>query len=179
MTFMRTLAITIAVFATVLSARAEATVINTNWFSNATSNTNIVEGVFNGSERPRLGNFTSGSISGTVFLPFFDTWTIDTLIRTDESVTSDPTDTVTVFIDNVQLAVFANAPLNTDIPFTTMITGSQFDYRFDFLSGNAIEVQHMLVLNGTATAAVAEPGITMILGLGLLGFGLARYKTRT
>ena len=153
---------------------AGATVIDTNWISNATSNTNIVEGVFSGSERPRLGNFTSGSIEGTVFLPFFDTWTIDTFIRTDESTSSDPTDTVTVFINNVELGVFFNSPPNTDFPFTTMITGTQFDYRFDFLSGNAVEVAHMLVLAGTATASVSEPGAALVLGMGLLGLTAVR-----
>lgn len=156
---------------------ARATVINTDWISNATSNTNIVEGVFAGSERPRLGNFTSGSIEGTVLLPFFDTWTINTLIRSDESPSRDPSDTVTVFIDNVQLGVFSNTPASVDFPFAAMITGSQFDYRFEFLSGNAVEVAHMLVLNGTASTVVPAPGMVLFLGLGLVGLGLARRRT--
>lgn len=175
MGYLRSLAVAAAVFTGAFLGAAQATVIDTNWISNQTSNTNIVEGAFSGSERPRLGNFTSGSIEGTVTLPFLSTWTIDMLIRTDESPTRDPTDTVTIFIDNVELGVFFNDPINTDIPFTTSITGTAFDYRFDFLSGNAVEVQHMLVLNGTATA-VAEPGVMMTLGLGLLTLGLARRK---
>lgn len=110
-------------------------------------------------------------------LPFLSTWTIDMLIRTDESPTRDPTDTVTIFIDGVDLGVFFNDPINTDIPFTTSITGTEFDYRFEFLSGNAIEVQHMLVLNGTATATmVAEPAALMTIGFGLLALGMVRRK---
>ena len=86
-------------------SQAAATVIDTNWFSNATSNVNIIDPPFPGQppERLRLQNgSTSGSIEGTVLLPFSDTWTINTAFFADESP-GDPMEFIKIFINSVEV----------------------------------------------------------------------------
>ena len=160
-------------------SQAGATTIDTNWFSNATSNTNVIDPPFMGQppERLRLqGGAMSGFIEGTVFLPFSDTWTIETTVFADTDPARDPNEFVKIFIDGIELAQFFNTPAGMIFPFSTDITGDHFDYRFEFMSGTAIEDQHMIVGVGTASVPMPEPGALAILSIGLVGLGLARRR---
>jgi hypothetical protein len=176
------LAVTVAIL-TPGALTAEATVIDTNWGTNATSIVNVVDASTDGvapTDRLRLqGGFLTGSLQGTVTLPFVANWTIEADINTDGQ-NNLPTEFVNIFIDDFtagnEVATFFNTPVATTYPFSYSFTGDSFDFRFEFDSPSIDFGSHLIVEAGTVTAAMPESGSLALLGLGLTGLVFARRR---
>ena len=160
-----------------VSHQAEAASISTNWWSNQTSASNVKEAnpIFSGPERVRLDNFTDGFIEGTVVLPQVAIWNIDFSVGADESSIRDPNDFVDILIDGSLLDKFFNTPDSAVFDIQHQITGSSFDYRFEFTSSNTTFHLHQIVNAGTAST-VPVPATIWLFGSGLIG--LFWYKKK-
>jgi len=158
---------------------AEATIIDTNWWSNRTSFLNTIEAdiSFAGPERIRLGNFTNGFLEGTVSLPSVDIWDIDFQASYDSELGSDTTDFVNILINGSLVGTFNNDQV---YDVSSQVTGSSFDYRFEFTSSNNKRFLHQVVEAGTATTAapIPEPSTWLLLAVGIFGIIGMGYRQR-
>jgi hypothetical protein len=141
---------------------ANATIVPANWWSNRTSASGVVDPPGpNGPERIRLAQGSlAGFAAGTVYLPSNQNWQINTIITTDSQF-NIPSEYVDVFINSVFQQRFFNTPLGTVYPFQRTISGSQFDYRFEFSSPSADFGSHLIVGRGTVSS-VPEPSALLL-----------------
>jgi hypothetical protein len=146
----------------VFTGSANATVVPANWWSNRTSSSGVVDPPgANGPERIRLAHGSLvGFAAGTVYLPSSQSWQINTIITTD-SQHNIPSEYVDVFINSAFQQRFFNTPLGTVYPFQHTISGSQFDYRFEFSSPSADFGSHLVVGRGTVSS-VPEPSALLL-----------------
>jgi hypothetical protein len=152
----------------VCAASANATVVPANWWSDRTSSSGVVDPPGpNGPERLR---FTQGSLvgfaEGTVYLPSNQNWRINTIVTTDSQY-NIPSEYVDVFINSVFQQRFFNTPLGTVYPFQRTISGSQFNYRFEFSSPSTNFGSHLVVGRGTVSS-VPEPSVLFMASVGVL-----------
>ena len=156
---------------------ASAVVVDANWGTNSTSISNVSDASSDGTlptDRLRLsGGQTTGFIEGTVNLPFDSVWAISTGIQTDGQ-NNLPAEFVKIFINDLtagsEVATFFNTPLNTLYIFTHVVTGTAFDYRFEFSSPSADFGAHLIVEAGTVSAIPLPAALPLFAGgLGLLG----------
>ena len=137
---------------------ASATDVDADWWSNRTSATGVYEFHTN-SEGLRLAEgFTAGVAEGSVSLPFSDTWTINFVAHTDESDVHE-TESIKTYINNVLVNETFNTPVNTIINFDHQITGSSFDYRFEFSSPSALYYEHMVMDAATVSSSAASTSV--------------------
>lgn len=167
------LRVTVLLFLTTFAGLAAspdvAQALPTNWWTNRTTVSNVVE--FVGSTVPgealRLEEgFNTGMLEGTVVLPSDDEWRILLSIQTDESV-AIPSEYVDVFVNGDFVTRVNNQPALTNYTFAYTIDGSSFDYAFEFYSPSTFYNQHLKVLPGEVV--VPEPGTIGLVAAGLAG----------
>lgn len=156
-----------------------AATVPTNWWSNQTSASNVIEALSPASfpERVRLGNATSGFIEGSVSLPQSGRWEISLIAAADEDPGRSPDDYLELYIDSILVGRVFNTPASEQFPFTPEITGNSFDYRFEFTSSNATDHLHLQVLAGSATL-VPEPSSAALLTCSLMAISGYVYRRR-
>lgn len=147
-----------------------ATTVSTDWWSNKTSELNIMHSLGSNHERIRLYNFTDGFVEGTVTLPFASNWNLEFTARSDESSSRDPNDSINIYIDGSLIEIVLNNPARTIFDIQHLVNGSSFDYRFEFVSSNSIYHLHPAVFEGSITSAVPIPAAVWLFGSGLIGF---------
>lgn len=125
---------------------SHATTLPANWWSNQTSVLNVQEF---GTESVRLWNAFTGQLEGAVGLPQWGAWRITFRAHTDE--TADlPEEYIRVFVNNTLVQEIHNTPPKTSLQFDHLITGVQFDYRFEFSSPKKPYSNHMVMDAGHA-----------------------------
>jgi hypothetical protein len=97
-------------------------------------------------------------------------------VGADEAPNRDPNDFVDILIDGSVVGTVFNTPASAVFDIQHQITGSSFDYRFEFTSSNTFFDLHQIVNAGTASP-VPLPSAIWLFGSGIMGLvGIARRK---